>query len=66
MVACERVDTLACGDRLDADDCEDKKKERKRKEKLTRHLALHMDGSGCRCWWNVDAVVVAQLMTQHV
>ena len=36
LVGCERVDALACGDGLDADDCEDKKKEKKRKEKLTR------------------------------
>ena len=31
LVGCERVDALACGDGLDADDCEDKKKEKKRK-----------------------------------
>ena len=31
LVGCKRVDTLACRDRLDVDDCEDKRKEKKRK-----------------------------------
>ena len=35
LVGCERVGALACGRELDADNCEDKKKEKKRKEKLT-------------------------------
>ena len=60
-MGCERVDALACGSGLDADDSEDKeRKKKKRKKKL-----LDADGSGSRSWWNA-MVVVAQLMTQHV
>ena len=45
LVGCERVDALACGDGLDADDCEDKEKEKKRKKNLLD--TLHTDGGGC-------------------
>ena len=37
---CERVDALACGRELDADDCENKEEKKKRKKTLT----------GCRSW----------------
>ena len=53
LVGCERMGALACGDGLDANDCEDKEKEEKRKErKKNLPDTLHTDGSGC--WWNVD------------
>ena len=49
---CERVDALACGHELDADDCEDKEEKKKRKETLT----------GCRSWsWMVVDVWNAQM-----
>ena len=63
LVGCERVDVLVCRHGLDVDDCEDKEREKKRKERKTYWTqALHTDGSGCRChgmrmstecgWWH--------------
>ena len=51
LVGCKCMDVLACRDRLDMDDCEDKRKEKEKKNLLD---SLNMDGSGCRCWWNTD------------
>ena len=53
LVGCEHVDVLACGHRLDADDCEDKEREKKRKKNL-------LDAGPAHGWqwmqmsWNVD------------